>query len=263
MSKKCFVVLLLIFSGKTEAYIPSYSLILSHLAYFQGKGGYRIEQELFFKGARPFSLKEIWWIKDPNYIRLDVKSAQKEKLYFRFIYEKNKKWFKDEKGRLKNQLISYYHLERPFHLRSARELGKLFSFWKVAPFPPAERKPGVGFEPFLRLSRKGGVIQYETGLGKARVWVEQDEFVIRSWKWSTGETLMAWNYRLYPGHFFFPSKRLFTQNATETEIQVKKVQSLKLTKKTFRKTQLLPNVLDPELTSIVQERMREFYGKFR
>lgn len=263
MNKKWLLSLfLLIFSGNLSAYIPSYSLILSHLSYFQGKGGYRIEQELFFKGAN-FSLKEIWWIKDQNYIRLDVKSRETGKRYFRFIYEKNKKWFKDEKAHLQNQPISYYHLERPFHLRSVKELRKLFSFWKVAPFQLEERELGVGFDPFLRLSRKGGVIQYEIGLGKARVWVEQDEFVIRSWKWTTGETLTAWNYRLYPGHFFFPLRRLLKEKASETEIQVTNLQSVKLTKKFFRKSHLKPNVLDSKLPSIVQEKIREFYRKFR
>ncbi len=265
MSKKWFVSLtLLFFLVKSPAYIPSYSLILSHTAYFQGQGGYRIDQELFFKGPKSFSLKEIWWVKGPNFIRLHVLSKETGKVYFRFIYGKNKLWFKDEKGRLRSKLLSHYHLERPFHLRSAKELKKLFSLWKVAPFTWEDRNK-QGSDPFVRLSRLGGETQYEIGFKnkKARLYVKQDEFVIRAWKWETGEHLSAWDYKLYPRRFFFPSKRLFRENSKEVEIQVKGVKSLPLTKKWFHKSVLKPNSLDQNLPTMVQKRINEFYRKFR
>ena len=267
MKKKAlFLLVLICFLSKASAYIPTYSMILSHLAYSQGRGGYRIEQEIIFKQAiEPLSLKETWWVLGSGQMRLDVRAKQKEfkDLYLRFIYRKNKKIFKDENNQVQTRTLSHYHLERPFHLRKAKELKRLFSFWKVAPFQIPEREEGQGSDSFVRLSRKGGSVQYQIGEGKARVWLEQDEFVIRFWKWLSGESLTAWGYKLYPGHLFFPSQRLFRYHSGEVLIQVQKVQALKIDKKWFHKGKLSKKNTLQSLSSAHQDRIREFYEKFR
>ena len=262
-----FSLIFICFLPAAKAYIPSYSMILSHLAHSQGRGGYRIEQELVFKQAvEPLYLKETWWILGAGQMRLDVKAKKTEfkDFYLRFIYQKNKKIFKDENNQIQNQPLSYYHLEKPFHLRSAQKLKRLFSFWKVAPFQIPERKEGQGSDSFVRLSRKGGSLQYQIGEGKARVWLEQDEFVIRSWKWLSGESLIAWDYKLYPRYLFFPSQRLFRYHSGEVLIQVQKVQSLQIGKNWINSSKLSKrNTLPQSLSSADQDRVREFYEKFR
>ena len=268
MKKKIlFSIFFFLFSFSVIAYIPSYSMILSQLAYFNGQGDYRIEQELFFKkGLEPFSLKEIWWIKSSGEMRVDVSSDKKElkDMYLRFIYNTNKKIFKDENGKIHKERISYYHLERPFHLRSVHRLQKLFSIWKVAPFQVPERGKNQGSDSFVRLSRKGGKIQYHIGQETPGVWIQQDEFIIHSWKWLSGESLIAWDYQLYPKHLFFPSKRLFRQTTMEVLIRLKKVRSLKLSKKQLSLSQLSKkNTLSKNLSSVNRDRVREFYAKFR
>ncbi len=268
MKKKILsLVVFIFFLSDANAYIPAYSMILSHLAYSQGRGGYRIEQEVVFKQAvEPLHLKETWWVLGPGQMRLDVKAKKKEfkGFYLRFIYQKNKKIFKDENNQIQNRSVSHYHLEKPFHLRSAHELKRLFSFWKAAPFQAPEREEGQGSDSFVRLSRKGGSLQYQIGVGKARVWLEQDEFVIRSWKWLSGESLLAWGYKLYPRHLFFPSQRLFRSHSGEVLIQVQKVQSLQIGKKWFHRSKLSrKNTLPESLSSADQDRVREFYEKFR
>ena len=265
--KTVFLFIFCFFLFSADAYIPSYPMIVSHLAYFQGQGGYRIEQEITIKqGTEPVLLKETWWVQGAGQMRLDVQAVKKEQkdMYLRFIYKKNRKIFKDENNQIRNQSVPYYHLDRPFHLRSQKELKKLFSLWKVVPLPVLERKEGQGSDPFVRLSRKGGVIQYQIGQGKARLWLEQDEFVIRSWKWQQGGYLTAWDYKLYPRHLFFPSQRLFRHNSTEVFIRVIKTQSLKPDKHWVHKKQLSrKNTLSPSLSSSDQDRIREFYKKFR
>ena len=262
-----FLFVFICFMLEAGAYIPSYSMILSHLAYSQGRGEYRIEQEVLFKqSVEPLSLKEIWWIKNSDQMRLDVRANKKElgSLYLRFIYQKNRKIFKDGNNQIQNRAVAYYHMERPFHLRSRQKLRKLFSLWKVAPFQVPEREEGQGSDSFVRLSRKGGVVQYQIGEGNSRLWMEQDEFVIRSWRWGSGESLTAWSYKLYPGHLFFPSKRLFRHNSSEVFIQVQKVQSLKVDKKWIHRSKLSKkNTLPQNLSSADQDRIREFYEKFR
>ncbi len=242
-------------------------MILSHLAYTQGRGAYRITQELSFKqGVEPIILTETWWILNSQEMRLDVSANKKElkDLHLRFLYKRNKKIFRDENNKIQKHSISYYHLDRPFHLRNADRLKKLFSLWKVAPFNPPERKEGQGSDSFVRLRRNGGKVQYQISMKKAQLWLEQDEFVIRSWKWVSGELLLAWDYKLYPGHFFFPSQRLFRQNSTEVKIQLNAVQSVKPNKKWTKRSMLSgKNKISKNFSPIEQERIRDFYEKYR
>ena len=267
MKKMLFLIFFIIFSSSVIAYIPTYSMILSQLAYFNGRGDYRIDQVLFFKqGLEPFSLKETWWIKSSGEMRVDVSSKKKElkNLYLRFIYSRNTKRFRDENNKVQKRTISQYHLEQPFHLRSERKLQKLFSLWKVTPLQVPEREIDQGSDPFVRLSRKGGMVQYQIGLDTPSLWIQQDEFVIHSWKWLSGESLVAWEYQLYPRHLFFPTKRRFRQATKEVLIQVKKVQSLRLGKKIFGISHLSKkNKLPESLSSVNRESIREFYEKFR
>ena len=221
---------------------------------------------MFKQAVEPLHLKETWWVSGPGQMRLDVKAKKKEfkDLYLRFIYQGNKKIFKDENNQIQRRSLSHYHLEKPFHLRSAQRLKRLFSFWKVASFQVPEREEGQGSDSFVRLSRKGGSVQYQIGEGKARVWLEQDEFVIRSWKWLSGESLLAWGYKLYPRHLFFPSQRLFRYHSEEVLIQVRKVQSLRIGKKWIHRSKLSgKNTLPQNLSSADRDRVREFYEKFR
>ncbi len=250
---------------QAKAYIPSYSMMLSHLAGAQGRGGYRIEQELVFKGVEQIVLREIWWVLSADQMRVDVMSAkQKKDMYLRFIYHRGKKIFRSESNLIQRRPLPRSHLEQPFHLRNASKLKKLFSLWKVAPFQVPDRKNNQGSDFFVRLDRKGGQVQYQIGKGKSRLWLEQDEFVIRSWKWGSGESLRAWDYKLYPGFMFFPSHRLFRHNSFEVFIQVRKIQSVKLKKKYFQQKLLSrKNTFSPDFSSADQDRIREFYKKFR
>ena len=269
MKKKILFILCFSFFLKPSiAYIPAYPMILSHLAHSQGKGAYQIIQELSFKqGVEPILLTETWWILGSQEIRLDVRAnkTQLKDLYLRFLYKRNKKIFKDENNKLQSRPIPYYHLDRPFHLRSSSKLKKLFSVWKAAPFSPPERKEGVGFDPFIRLRRQGGTIQYQIGQDKAQVWLEQDEFVIRSWKWASGAVLLAWDYKVYPRHLFFPSQRIFRQkNSSELKIQVKTVKSIKANKNWTKKSLLSKkNKISKKLSSIEKDQIRKFYEKYR
>lgn len=254
----------------TKAYIPSYSMILNHLAHFQGRGGYKIEQQVFFKqGAQPIVLNETWLIHKSGRIRLDVMSSKKElkNMYLRFIYFKNKKSFKNENNKNQKQNISNYHLDLPFHLRDKEALHKLFYLWKIAPLNLPEKKQDQGPNFFVNLIRKNGKIQYKINQKKesGTLFIDQDEFIIRSWKWKTGEKLLALSYRLYPGHLFFPSQRVLSdEEGIKVSIKVKKIQHLVLNKKLFYKKKLSKKNKLPQAISVAnQDRIREFYKKYR
>ena len=235
MSKSLlFLPFFLLFSLSAEGYIPSYPFLLSSMAKLQGKGGYQIEQEVLFKqGVKPFKLKETWWIVGSDQMRLRVSSEEIKNLRLNFIYKRGKKIFRSEKNKIVTKPISRYHLERPFHLRDPQKIKKLFSLWRVAPFQVPERKEGSGSDSFVSLSRKGGEIHYQIGRKgkKSRVWLKQDEFIIRFWEWNPSERMIAYDYKLYLGGLFFPLHRVFHYEQGEVKIKVTKVQRKKLGKK--------------------------------
>ena len=249
------------FAFSAGAYLPSYPFLLSRLAANQGRRAYRIEQTLVFKKeGSSFTLQETWQILSGGRFRLDLKSPKQKGLYARFIYRQKKKIFRNEKGLIQKLPLPIYHLEQLFHLRSAEGLKKLFSLWKLAPLSPPERKEGAGSDSFVRLSRKGGLLQYEIGRGKAnRLWLEQDEFVISHLKWAGGE-LKAWDYKLYPGLMFFPGKRLFRFQEQEVLMLTRRLKNIKRNKLLLSSKALSrKNHFPPD----VPEWVREFYKKFR
>lgn len=247
------------------AYIPAYSMIVSSLAGTQGRGGYYIEQEVVFKlSGRSLVLMEKWWLNSSSQMRLDVSSPENKKLYLRFIYRKNTKIFKDTQGKIQKQPISLYHLDKPFHLRSSKELTRLFYLWKLAPLKIPERKPGQSTDSFVTLGRKHGVVQYKITTGKSELWIEQDEFVIREWTMPEGIRLTASHYNTYPRNLFFPSKRQIHWSYMEADIQVKKIESLTSGESLFQIKRLIKKNHLPEIFDVsVRGRINEFYNQFR
>ncbi len=184
-------------------------------------------------------------------------------LSLRFLYKKGKKIFRDKHNKIQSQKVPPYHLEWPFHMRKADKLKKLFALWQMAPLSIPEREQNSPSDPFVKLSRKGGTVQYEISQGKSQLWIEQDEFVIRGWKWPTGESLQAQNYQLYPGRLFFPESRVLHLGATHSvRIKLKKIQKQKpnkqrLSQKWLNKRNHYPeNLPDRDI-------IRAFYEKFR
>ena len=270
--KNLIWILLWVVSLPTAAYIPSYSMILSHLARTQGRGSYRIEQTItFYNNTSPLSLKEIWWITDKQQ-RVDVSflhpKQKSENLHLRFIYKHPYKIFNNELGKRQKHRISPYHIDRVFHLRHNKSLQRLFYLWKVAPYKISQKESSNN--NFIQLDRRHGVVQYTIAKDKtlARLWIEQDEFVIREWNWIVARDgmygeLTAWDYVLYPGRLFLPTKRKFKwKNASTVMIQVKKVQKITNNKKLFyfstlRRKNHIPNSL------VFANTIRGFYQYFR
>ena len=252
------------FSFFALAYIPSSPLILSQIANTQGKGAYRIEQTVLLNSNLP-PLTEIWWV-EPTGLRVDVQGQNKLKgLYLRFIYKGQKKMFRDENKQRHTKQVSRYHIEWPFHLRDANKLKKLFALWQVGPIHIPKRKENQGTDPFVTLSRQGGVAQYKISYKKGQLWVEQDEFVIHGWKWPTGESLKCSDFKPFPQNMLFPENRLLRYNVTQSaHIKLKKVQSLKPNKNRLKLSWLKKsNYYPATLSPTDQDKIRSFYEKFR
>ncbi len=273
--KNLILFIIWILSPTTLAYIPSYSMILSHLAAAQGNGVYRIEQTINFQNStNSLSLTEIWWIAGNNQLRLDVKptSPNAKNLYLRFIYQNPYKIFNNEKGQRQKARISIYHIDKPFHLRSANRLKRLFHLWKLAPRQrQVDKQDSPPTNDFIRLDRRQGIVQYHIAQNKthAQLWLEQDEFIIREWEWIKNRNklsgkLIAWDYVRYPGNLFFPTHRRFIWPTTEIHIKVKKVQKIANRKKIFHLRHLRrKNHIPTHISPSDQNNIREFYKQFR
>ena len=252
----------------SQAYIPHYSTLLDKLAALQGRGNYVIEQEVVFKTSSDnVTFIEKWYIAKKGQLRLDVFLKADNQEIFRILYIKKHKIFQSEKKKAMRKRISSYHIEIPFHLRNAKKLASLFFSWQVAPLKKKKREKGQGFDSFVKLSRRQGVVQYEVGMDKKkpRLWLEQDEFVIREWLWSSGAHLVAQNYVSYPRNLFFPSRRIFKWSSYEVVIDVRKVERVKgLSKNLFQESVLGKKTFNlKSVSESDQDQIREFYRKFR
>ena len=250
----------------SQAYIPHYSTLLSKLANLQGRGNYIFEQEVVFKtSSNDVTLIEKWYVTKNRRFRVDVSLKKGNQDVFRILYIKKYKIFQNEKQKVVRKPIGSYHIEMPFHLRNAERLASLFFNWRVAPLKEKKRKEGQGFDPFVKLSRRQGVVQYEVGTKKPRLWLEQDEFVIREWLWSSGARLIARDYASHPGNLFFPSRRIFRWASYEVIIDVKKVERVKeLSKKLFQESVLNKKAFHlKDVSDSDQDQIRDFYRNFR
>jgi len=258
-------------------------------------------------GTHSLSLQETWWFGRQNHFRVDVTSLNKEfgNLYLRFIYRNEKKIFKSTLGNIYHQKISPYHLDWPFHMRQSQQLKKLFATWRMTPWEIYPRRnidpicpsttetknqlrfsqksdctPG-SYSPralqsssdfFVQLDRRQGVITYRIALKQTdpstpKLWIEQDVFVIREWKWirPIAGQLTAWNYSMYPGFLLFPSLRRFRWSNSEVLMQVQSVQKISHNPKIFHTKKHLSrkNHLPSTISLIIRDKIREFYHKFR
>ena len=253
-------------SPVSQAYIPHYSTLLNKLAHLQGRGNYILEQEVVFKtSSNDVTLMEKWYVTKDRRFRVDVFLKKGKREVFRVLYMKKYKIFQNEKKKMIRKPISPYHVDLPFHLRNADRLASLFFSWQVAPLKEEKREEGQGSDPFVKLSRRQGVVQYEIGTKKPRLWLEQDEFVIREWLWASGARLIAQDYASHPGNLFFPSRRIFRWASYEVVIDVKKVERVKeLSKKLFQRSVLNKKAFHLKgVSDSNQDQIREFYYKFR
>ena len=235
-----------VFHYQAFSYIPSYYFILKQLARTRGHGHYVVEQELNFHAqeSSPFKVKEVWRINRKGETRVDVRWNSTDGR-LAFLYLRGQKIFRTQEGKLTKARQSVKNIERIFYENNMERLKHLFFSWKAAPSHIKKRDPDNPLkEDFVNLGRKGGVVVYEIGrtdnlvkrtAGKTmseektnsspsltessarkkkasffpKVWIEQDNFVIRGWRWESGEELVAENYQVYPRRWLLPRERRF------------------------------------------------------
>jgi hypothetical protein len=221
---------LLILSQMTLAALPKASLILTKVAENNGSGVYQIEQEVQFpNGSDILTLKEIWIVQSDDSMKLIVTGMKelKDQFFFGVNYSGGTRTQGSSSRRLNEDFIEKY-----FHIRKPESFAQALNQMKIVPanvmgkralrsLKSVDNNP----EPFLHLSRTGGVVSYM--FGQASVdsalnpgfWFEQDQFVLRKFRLPSQAEVSADRYSTYPRGFNFPRTRTVRWENNQVTIQ--------------------------------------------
>ena len=247
--KHLILFVFLFISQTAAAYIPPYWMIMSKTSDNHGTGLYLIEQDVIFEtAAEPLILTERWIIANETSMRLEVigRRQLKEVPRLTFIYQNNRRYYVDENGVKKFTKISDDFFEPYFHYRLSKNIKPLLVAMNIAPsislksdsHKYSTKNPQPPSEPYVRLSRTGGVITYAIGTptpassteGYPGLWIEQDQFVIRRLRLPTQLEIVANDYKTFANGLKLPQERLINWKTYSAKINLSSVKSISATK---------------------------------
>lgn len=275
------LVLALLTSCLSFAYIPEYSLLTSRTADQHGRGSFMIEQDVTYrKDSESFTVKETWLINGETSMRvtLEGRGALKGLVTGSMVYDGAQKFFVESSspsvraGRLGDEW-----LEPLFHFRNSKFFRHRLVSLKVAPAeslydrPPlrSDTEPKYDSPSFIRLSRVGGSVAWAIGLPPnsevhPAVWIEQDQFVLRKYRSANQVIVKADDYNKYDDGLWFPRLRSYNfgnMTVTVQTLQVKSLGKLKSDDPRFKASGL--NAARDGLKLPDADALKEFYSRFR
>lgn len=202
-----------------QAWIPRPVIILQKTSENAGSGIYQIEQEVQFQnGSDILTLKENWLIENDGNMKLHVTSSRdqqnKEAVNFYVQYSGGNR--NANTALIPNKKMSDEFLQKYFFIRSSEVWAQTLQRWDIASANSLLKKPGRSGkdsngadEPYLRLSRSGGVTTYAFGQAAAAnltpgLWVEQDQFVLRKLRLNTQTEMTADKFSSYARNLNYP-----------------------------------------------------------
>ena len=225
------------------AYIPPPDMVLSRLNRNQGSGWYKISQKITFletsQFTQSFQFNEVWY-RGPNRAFVEVTSPDYPKLKIQFLYRDSKKTWKDSKGKTKSHNKNQNSVESYFFSESMRPK------WLEQTSP-------------LSLDRALGVVNYVFSFKERKLWVEQDEFVVRKIQIQPSFLLRAYDYQVFPRGLFFPKRREVISPEYQVRLEWTQTQPLKK----GWKGQLSANKWESSIPDRDVSLVRKFYQSFR
>ena len=271
-----FSVFLLLFSVHSlQAYIPRTKTIIKKMVRNNGRGEYKILREVLLESKkREIRIQEKWFVANGNKMKLEAKSLDPNDPWnFVIVYaDKNRKTL-SSRQKTKSFKKSREFFEPLFHYRKYQNMMEhLISHgfvpdWiqKVPPPRFSDGKTLITPEPFLSLEPLEGSVNYAIGPkqtvvgGKkpARLWVEQDSFVIRKARLSSKAEFINGPFQSFTGRLKLPSKQSIYWNNGVAHIQLLKVEKIRTKKRDWalKKTD--------QGNIPVDSLIKEFYTRFR
>ncbi len=225
--------ILVFFTSLSLAYIIPTKVILQKTVDNHGSGVYSIEQEVVFSiNGENIPIKETWLIENDRTMRLTAKGLQ-DQLNIQFIYNGNTKYF------LANQKMQTSVpdelIEKIFQFRNYDSMAQYLFQKKIIPqinlnannTTLSGKSTEYIAEDYIRLTRMAGLVCYAIGARpetpeqkNSGIWIEQDQFIIRKFRWPSGTEVMGNNYTEYGKRFHFPKERILSWNGKQVTIKV-------------------------------------------
>ncbi len=266
-----------------HALIPTSKTILGRTTRQHGKGAYIVEQDVTIKAeGEPITLREKWTIVNAETMRVSVSRKSADDVKLDLTYRGGKRTFTDSQGVTKSIATSAEFIEPYFYFRTLGSLQAALVKAKVVPpdFGQQQRKiipanpkdksesailMSVN-EPYVRLSRTGGVSAYELGKvtdspsGNPGAWIESEAFALRKIKFSTLSEVQADQYQTFANQLRFPRERTVkwgTYTATARVVSIRAATDSEATKNLSSSSEDNASKV-PEIPGL-----KEFYSRFR
>lgn len=257
------------------SYIPRTQTIIKKMTSNNGSREYKVVREVVIESAdRQQKAQEIWTVSNGDKMRVSVSSLDATNPW-QFVIQYNSKGRQtfNAGGRLKTLKKSRDFFEPLFHDRYYRSLTKrlirhrFIPDWiPEAPAPAVvDSKTVMTPEPFVSLEPAEGIVSYSIGAKRSRsgdksqtrLWVEQDSFLIKKGRLTSGAEFVNGPYQSYPGRLKLPSEQRINWNNKMARIRVLKVERTKTKKSDWKLTQESKGSIpsDPLI--------KEFYTRFR
>jgi len=257
------------------ALLPS-RVVFEKLIENNGQNSVVLEQEVSF-GVEPRTvLKEIWQIENSRNMRLTVINPANQTVVYAALL-KDGTISTNVNGQISSRSLSLQFVERFHHIRSLNEAAKIFFELGVTPQNVLSSNPHVKTgsqftykeEPFVRLSRTGGVVAYAFGAPSTQeslhpgLWIEQDAFVIRKIKFAESSEVEFLDFTDAGKGFRYPKRKIVKWGDKEVAIQFKNSATKSLSTNALNLSTLEPvnwlNLNNPANQSLIEE----FYSRFR
>ncbi len=235
------IFLAIIFLGVTAwAYIPSSSFVFDRVSNLHGKGAYRMTMDVTFtENNETQVVKESWLILDGGEMRV---TAQGEGFQLTHLLKRGKIYSIEQNGQERSSDLSLDAFMPPLLIRNSLDLKRYFVRWGALPvdslkekrMPKESKDVKVESDPFVRLGRANGAVQYEYGpppnsTSTPGVWIEQDHFFITKMRSPTGAEFTGQNYIVFAKNLAFPKIQTIIFNGKKTDIKVTSVSGIDLT----------------------------------
>jgi hypothetical protein len=272
MNLKIFI-LSCFFGCSAIAAIPKAALILQKTVENDGNGVYQIEQEVQFpNGSDILILKETWLIQNESNMKLIVTGTKELKDQF-FISVNYSGGTRNQAGNTKR--LGEDFIEKYFHYRKTENFAYALSQLKIVPTYVLSRKNlrslkdvDNSVEPFVHLSRTGGVVTYMLGQESTETsalpafWIEQDQFVLRKFRLPSQVEVSADRYSNYSRGLNFPRTR--TVRWENNQVTIQTISVVGKSKDTFSKFSTGgAQKTDALKTQAAADIVEEFYKRFR
>lgn len=218
----------------SQGYLLDYNTIMSRTSDNHGSGAYEVQQIIQWSAdSAPLEILETWVVMSESKMKLTLEGLGrlKGRVSGEFIYDTQKKTFRDGTGKVINERLPATFDMVFFHFRSSKWMRERLVNLKLAPPQSLQSRPAMNpndknsYQPqsFVSLKRVGGTITYGIGLTESpSLFIEQDQFVVTKVIFPQGHSVLAEDYKETNG-LYYPAKFSYSWGTNKLKVKTRKV----------------------------------------